>query len=533
MQRKLRKPVPRDVRSRLLVYCGHECCICNARIGRNQIHHINKDPSDNREKNLIPLCPNCHSQANSGIFKRKELLMYKEAKIKKVGIKRLLEQEEIPPEKFADIFSIKLGAVVESLEKESDISKLNDRIDELVMLLKEQIEKWNVPSVRYRTKEIFLKLYKYSGKGNKLNNLYTIYKDLFKFAYSQRKHILGNMIQTFYFIWLETWISDYNVEKAEKCCDILLRLGLDFLDKDLSVSKDCFYQIDNAASDMFEPEILSREILFGVVLLERKDESAEMKEFFKTIVDYIECNDEYAWDEEDYGYLLDGLDHAEFIQNEYGIDVKKLKKNHLLPIAKQHMKEQIDGYVEHLSDEEYDKTYRKFSAEHLASLILSFEIINPEIKDEINKKIKMMKNKDLELEFNEVIKQDNFLKKVFEGSKMITTLREFIDFLKESSDMNNLEVGLTTYGPSWIDFQSKLNNKDKEGLRKLAKKWKIIDDLEFEIEDDRINFLMDSIVYIKRRGHMERLIPFLEDIDKRFRVKSITTGVSFNFRKTK
>lgn len=533
MPRKIRTPVPQEVRNKLLVYCKHECCVCNARIGRNEIHHINGDPSDNREENLVPLCPNCHSQADDGLFKEKELLMYKEAKIKKVGIKALLEQKEIPPKKFTDLFSMKLDELtksLEALERRPYISEVNDKIDELIMLLKERIEKWDVPSVRYGTRELFLKLYKYSREEKIRTNLYAIFKDLFRFAYSQRKHILGNMILVFYFIWLKTWTSDYDIDKAEKCCDILLRLGSDFLDKDLIIAKDCLNQIDNAAGDMFEPEILSREIIFGAIVAKKKNENKEMNEFFKTIVNYIRWNDEYACDEGDFSYLLGGLDYAESIQNEYGVDIKELKKDYMLPIVQQHMNEKIDGYVGYLTSEEYDKTYREFEVEELVKLILSFERINPKVSDEINERIKKAKNKDLEREFNEIIRQNNFLRKVFRGSKMITTLKELINFLKESSDLSNLGVGITTYGPSWIDFQSKLNDRDKEDLKKLAKKWKISDDSEFEIEDTRMSFLMDSIVYIEKKNRMERLILFLEDINKRFKVKSITTGISFYFR---
>lgn len=529
MPRKIRTLVPQEVRNKLLVYCKHECCICDARIGRNEIHHINGDPSDNREENLIPLCPNCHSQAEGGIFKEKELLMYKEAKIKKIGIKALLEQKDTPPRKFTDLFSMKLNEITKSLEGKLYL-KLDDEIDELIKLLKEQIEKWDVPSVRYGTRELFLKLYEYSGKNKILTNLYTIFKDLFRFAYYQRKHILGNMIGVFFRVWLETWTSDYDIEKAEKSCDILLRLGLDFLDKDLSVAKDCLNQIDNAAGDMFEPEILSREIIFGAIVLMEKNENKEMDNFFNKIIDYIKWNDKYAWDAEYFSYLLDGLDYAEFIQNEYGVDIKELKKDYMLPIVQQHMNEKIDGYVGYLISEEYDKTYREFEVEELAKLILSFERINPKVSDEINERIKKAKNKDLEREFNEIIGQNNFLKKVFRGSKMITTLKELVNFLKESSDLSNLGVGITTYGLSWIDFQSKLNDRDKEDLKKLAEKWKIIDDSEFEIEDTRMSFLMDSIVYIEKKNRMERLILFLEDINKRFKVKSITTGISFYFR---
>lgn len=51
-----RPSIPREIRDRLLVSCKHRCCICDR--GWVQIHHIDGDPTNNSEDNLIPLCRN-------------------------------------------------------------------------------------------------------------------------------------------------------------------------------------------------------------------------------------------------------------------------------------------------------------------------------------------------------------------------------------------------------------------------------------------------------------------------------------------
>lgn len=51
-----RPPIPEETRDRLLVSCIHSCCICGQQWV--QIHHIDEDPTNNDENNLIPLCRN-------------------------------------------------------------------------------------------------------------------------------------------------------------------------------------------------------------------------------------------------------------------------------------------------------------------------------------------------------------------------------------------------------------------------------------------------------------------------------------------
>ena len=413
MSKKNRKSIPKEIRRKLLVFSRHECCICNDRIVRNHIHHINSDPSDNREDNLILLCPNCHTQADNRFFEKKELLLYKEAKFKDVGNKKLIETEDS-----TNIFSFKLDEIVESLQKKQYDPTLSDKIDELIMLFKKQIENWDMPSVRFETEELFLKLHPYSGKGNKLIDLYIIYKDLFELAYSHRKRILVTMIEVFYSIWIHTWTSDYDVEKAEKSCDILLKLGIDFLDRDLTIAKGCFYQIDYAAGDMFEPEILSREIIFGAIVEKRKNDNEELAEFSETIVDYISWNNRYSHDDNKFDYLICGIKYAEDIQNNYNIDITPFKEICLCEIIREDVHEEINGFIELIEENVYETDSSidadlQFEAELLELIISNYEKLYPNICHKMFIEIENRKDQNIKDNFYDIINYNYILKDKF------------------------------------------------------------------------------------------------------------------------
>jgi hypothetical protein len=59
----MRKPIPENLRSKILIANRHSCCIC--RKGDVQIHHINGDHSDNKIENLAVLCLEHHDKATS------------------------------------------------------------------------------------------------------------------------------------------------------------------------------------------------------------------------------------------------------------------------------------------------------------------------------------------------------------------------------------------------------------------------------------------------------------------------------------
>jgi HNH endonuclease len=74
-----RPPIPTEIRRRVLVEAGHRCAIPTCRHLDVEIHHIIpwETCRSHEYENLIALCPNCHSRADSGKIDRKALRLYK------------------------------------------------------------------------------------------------------------------------------------------------------------------------------------------------------------------------------------------------------------------------------------------------------------------------------------------------------------------------------------------------------------------------------------------------------------------------
>ena len=59
-----RRPrIPADLKNTVLYKAGHACCVCRDGNTRVQIHHIDGDPSNNAEDNLVALCMPHHDEA--------------------------------------------------------------------------------------------------------------------------------------------------------------------------------------------------------------------------------------------------------------------------------------------------------------------------------------------------------------------------------------------------------------------------------------------------------------------------------------
>jgi hypothetical protein len=530
---KERTAIPLETKEKLLLYCRHECCLCDKKVSgayERNIHHINKDRNDNRFENLTLLCPNCHALATRGDFTDEHLKTVRDAKIQKLGIKEFVETREEAAIEFKTVFSLKLENLCQLLEREIGYPKVNDQIDELIMLAKERIEKWDVPSVRFATEELFMKLYKRSEQKG-FCELYIIFEDLFSYAHSQWKYILGVMISVFSLILFGSWVPDYDIEKGEKAAKVMLRLGMDFLDKDLPVSEDCLTAIDNLAGDMFEPEIFSKEILLGSKAFQKSIENPKLQGFLEQTVDWIRINDQYAWEDGNKAYLRDSIRYAEWEQEKYDIDLEIFKKKFLFPALEQNISEDVHGYVDFLGEleSEGDRDV-SFPAEELSKMILAFEFLRPNIAAEIKKLVEETKNSYIANLFKRIVDSSNLLRKIYGESDMITTFEELIRFLEMSSDLENLGVGVTTYNFSMIDFIRKLKKEDEEVLMEVARKYGIEEN--FEITENGIHFEMDSLVYKDKQNNMKRLIEFLKELNGKFRLKNFSAGITFELRET-
>ncbi len=429
--------------------------------------------------------------------------------------------------RFKEEFSEKLSMVTQMLV-EGPHEKTNDAIDVVVMMFKERIDKWDVPSVKFATAELFNRLYTFSEKDG-MSDLYSIFKDLFARAYSERRHLLGAMLQTFDLIMFESWVPLDDVERGEKAAKIMLKLAVDFLDKDLVVAQDCSIAIDNLAEDMFEPEILSKEILLASHVFEKSLKEPRLQEFVENLSDWIKVNDEYAWDADIKTYLRNSIDYAEWEHKNYAISIDKFKIEVLYPELQQTIDQQIEGYADFLLESEPREDIG-FEAEELVKTIRAYEFLRPDISNEIQARILSTGDHEMQEKFDRIIDSNKLLGAVYRKSQMITTFDELIRFLEVNSDTENIGIGLTTFGFAMINFTRKLNEAEKESLNQIAKKYGV--DKDLEISEQQLTFEMDNLVYLSEGQHdMGKLTSFLKEIHAVIEIESFSTDVEFRLRR--
>ncbi|BCX88124.1 hypothetical protein MIN45_P0491 [Methylomarinovum tepidoasis] len=60
-----RKSVPPSLKTTILYKSAFTCCVCREKGEPVEIHHIDQNPSNNAENNLVVLCKNCHDEAHT------------------------------------------------------------------------------------------------------------------------------------------------------------------------------------------------------------------------------------------------------------------------------------------------------------------------------------------------------------------------------------------------------------------------------------------------------------------------------------
>jgi len=67
MEKQKRKSIPSKIRAELQKEINSKCPFCdNEDVGHFEVHHIDENPSNDDYRNLILLCPTCHSKITKG-----------------------------------------------------------------------------------------------------------------------------------------------------------------------------------------------------------------------------------------------------------------------------------------------------------------------------------------------------------------------------------------------------------------------------------------------------------------------------------
>lgn len=82
-RRPSRKSIPYKIKALLQKEIKSSCPFCNSsEVDHFQIHHINENTADNSQKNLLMMCPTCHSKITKGDIKQQQVLECKQKIIK-------------------------------------------------------------------------------------------------------------------------------------------------------------------------------------------------------------------------------------------------------------------------------------------------------------------------------------------------------------------------------------------------------------------------------------------------------------------
>lgn len=425
---------------------------------------------------------------------------------------------------FKLIFRKKLESCIKCLEETKGC--FEEEMDDLIALIKKEIDSWNIKNVRFAIRELFLKLHKYEGL-----LLHNILEDLYLRAYNQRLRLFDSMVHVFQDLWIENWIGRYDIELFEKIADVLLRLGIKFLDIDVRATRTFISVIDNMAGDVFEKEVLGRLVIFSAILLGRIGRESEKMDLFIDLLRWIEDNDKLAWDDEYYSYLIDSVEYAYQIQKEYNVNIDSFVNSFIEPVISRIKDRKLNGFIGYLKDsieeELHGEDFIDYDTEYLVRIILSYKKAFQDIADQIKQKILETNDEKIIDRFNKIISRSNFLKKVYRGGNMITTVDDFIKFLKGNSDLSSL-IGIEAWGHAFITFKRKLTDDDKRRLEELAKEYELTDDLDFEIENEYgISFLVDKIV--GKENNIDSLVDIIQKLNNISEIEKISISLSFKF----
>jgi hypothetical protein len=137
MAKKKRSPIPSSVIAEVLFQAHHTCCICRTKGKDVQIHHVDRNPDNNKAANLAVVCLDCHSRVTGGrglgqSYSPGEVRKYKRAWDKMVLDGRQIRRPQIRYKK--ELVSQIDFIICDVLARKKDSSRVEELLDILFQL---------------------------------------------------------------------------------------------------------------------------------------------------------------------------------------------------------------------------------------------------------------------------------------------------------------------------------------------------------------------------------------------------------------
>jgi len=414
---------------------------------------------------------------------------------------------------------------------ENDISKLinyRDFLFPITQKILDMVKEDELNLVPYAVKILINKIYNvnfyaYEDDVRQIKNPYFYIKDIFYESYSHREILLKDIIRLQGHELLDAW-TERNVEKADVISELLLYLSLDFIKKDFNIVEKCFEALDDAASDFFIPEILSRAILIAALIQNYNYQLNVVEKFCDAIIE----NDEFSLEAGYFTYLRDSLYEAEGKQEKFNIDITFIKDSYILPKYIKRIKARIIEFIEYFAhDKEGNEDYI-YDNKLLREYILAYEHIVPSISDKIKELIYKTNDKRKILVFEEIIACDPFLNKIYQNDDDMTTFNNFLLFLENISKYDCLEIGPSITGMCIINFYREINKDKENNIISLLKQYKF--DKGYYDLDGYLSIELDYLYLYNNTEYTENLKNFFLKLNNIIKIKEICPSINFRFR---
>jgi hypothetical protein len=126
---KIRTPIPSDLAAEVLFASDNTCCVCREKGKAIQIHHIDKNPSNNAFENLLVLCFECHNntQVNGGFGRRLNaslVIKYRDEWLERVILRRdLADKAAVKRQVGKETLSEQVETVIETPIKHTELKE--------------------------------------------------------------------------------------------------------------------------------------------------------------------------------------------------------------------------------------------------------------------------------------------------------------------------------------------------------------------------------------------------------------------------